>query len=402
MVRVGGRGEDEGRYAEEWEKGEGMASLAAFPQPEAPPVGAHSAPLYAEPPASVPAEENGAWSFEATGIYSMETASELVGAGDEEAVEVRGAGTAQSTHVLAVPPRPWQRTWQRMPKNIRRALLVFCIVGTVALLTDAILLALSFTHHRTMANAPISPSWDSQVVGSPVPGATLAPTMTMPLSTLVLSVQRLTFSGTVGQANPAPQTITLSGLPTGATWRIEPANGAPAWLHLSAWQGKGTVNSTVPLIVSARPGALASGFYTTNLQVRAFDAQSNPLAGSPETLAVVLNLHSPCTLDITPAKLSFGSVLGSVPASQTLTLSASSACALPLSWQVSSDVSWLTFSQTAGTLSGSGGSIVVQAITSGKLIGSYLAHITLRGTDGSGLGFVTTPATVSVTLTVIA
>lgn len=396
MVRAGGGGESEGRYAE-WEMGDGAVNLAAFPQPEAPLVGARSGPLYAEPPA----EENGAWAFETAGLYSMETASELVGAGDGEVVEVRDADAAQSTHVLAVPQRSWQQTWQRMPKNVRRALLVFCIVGTVALVTDGILLALSFTHHRAMANIPIPPNQE-QLVASPVPGATLTPTLTIPLSTLVLSVQRVTFSGIVGQTNPAPQTVTLSGLPKGSAWRIEPVNGTPAWLHLSTWQGNGTTDSTVPLIVSARPGSLAAGFYAANLQVRAFDAQGKQLTGSPETLAVTLNLHPPCILNITPEKLSFGSVLGSVPASQTLTLSAGSACDLPLSWQVSSDVSWLAFSHTTGTLTGAGDSIAVQAITSGKLIGSYSAHITVRGTDGSGLGFVVTPATVNVTLTVLA
>jgi hypothetical protein len=205
----------------------------------------------------------------------------------------------------------------------------------------------------------------------------------------------------MGQASLAPQVVTFSGLRQGDTGQIEP-DSAPAWLRLSAWQGNGTASSTVLLTVSARPANLAPGVYTASMQVRAFNAQGKPLTGSPEALIVTLTIHPPCSLSITPTKLTFGSVLGSVPAPQTLTLSASSSCALPLSWQVSSDVSWLTFSSSAGTLSASGDSLLVQASTAGKLIGSYYAHITFSGTDGSGLGFVVTPATINVTLTVLA
>jgi hypothetical protein len=399
-VMVGGGSNLESGGQADWEQGDGMANLLAFPQPEGPQVGAQQA-RPASTASLMPEEENGAWPLEAPGIYTMETVNDLAGAAHTESK----AAEEQATHRLVVPPR----LWQRMPKNVRRALLIFCIVGIVALLSDGILLALSLTRHHTVASMTPTPRLGiDQQVASPEPGSPLTstplqtPTGTAQNGTLVLSTQRLAFSATQGESALVAQTITLTGVRQGNAWRVEPLSASPVWLRLSAWQGNVGAGSTASFTVNVHPPDLAPGFYTASVLVKAFDAQGKALAGSPATLAIALNVHALCSLSVTPLKLSFASVLGSVPAPQTLTLSENSSCAFPVSWHASADVPWLSFTNASGMDSASGDTITVQASTSGKLIGSYPAYITLRGTDNAGAPLVVSPATISVTLTVIA
>ena len=396
MVRAGGGSEGEGGYPVR-EAGEGMADPAVLSQPETSLAGLQAEQVYAVPP--VPEGEDGAWTFETSGIYAMETKDNLA---DLEEVEKQG-GVSQATHALAVPPRP-RRV---MPRNVKRALLVFCVVGALALLTDGVLLALSLSRHHTGLNARTAqPGIAGQHVASPVSGGTfLTPTgitQVSAVSMLALSAQRLAFNASQGQATLIPQMITLAASQQGFSWRVESTSGPPAWLHLSVWQGNAAPGATASFAVNVHPTSLAPGSYATSVLVKAFDAQGHALAGSPATLAVSLIVHSPCSLSVTPEKLSFVAVLVSAPAPQTLTLSASSGCAFPIYWQVSTDSSWITFSRSSGTATASGSSLIVQASNSDKLISSSTAHITFRATDPSGAPLTVAPETITATLTVIA
>jgi hypothetical protein len=313
------------------------------------------------------------------------------------------SGKVQATNVLAVP-LPVQRT---IPKRVRRALLIFCIVGALALLTDGALLALSIIRHHS---APAASRYDQEgfmrrfsPTTSAVPATPTAGSHQISQAgSLLLSSSRLAFTATEGQTELEPQTVTLSGGQQSTfSWLIVPANALPAWLHLSATEGNATAGVTPAVMVSVEPAQLSPGSYTATLLVKAFDSHGKVLAGSPATLVVALSVRAPCTLNVAPAKLSFASVLVSGPSPQTLTLSEGSSCTFPVSWQISSDASWIIFSRSSGTDTGSGGSIVVQASSAGKLIGSYTAHITLTATDGSGVPVVVSPTVITATLTVI-
>lgn len=396
MVRAGGASDGEGEYPA-WEAGGGMADLVAFPQSEVSLAGSQAEQTSTTPPE--PEGEDGAWAFETSGAYAMETIDDL--AEMEEAEKQKGV--SQATHALAVPPRP-RRV---MPRNVKRALLVFCVVGALALLTDGILLALSLSRHHTVLNTRnTQPGIAGQHVASPPSGSSfLTPTsitQVSAVSMLALSAQRLAFNASQGQTTLMPQIITLAASRHGFSWRVDPTGGPPAWLRLSVWQGNAAPGATASFTVNVRPTSLAPGSYATSVLVKAFDTQGHALAGSPATLAVSLIVHSPCSLNVTPEKLSFAAVLVSAPTPQTLALDASSGCAFPVYWQVSTDVSWITFSSSAGTASASGSSIVVQASNSGKLIGSSTAHITFSATDSSGAPLTVTPETITATLTVIA
>jgi hypothetical protein len=344
-----------------------------------------------------PEGENAAWSFETSGIYTMETVND---AANGEPVESK-AGVAQATHMLTTPQRPRRA----IPTNVRRALLVFCVVGVLAFVTDGVLLALSLSRHHTVStqrrNVPVIGGAQDGI--SPTSGIT--PTSGVQVAAAVpfaLSPQRLVFSAVQGQSNLTPQIITLSASSQGFSWQISSQNQLPAWLRFSTEQGNVPPGGSGSFAVNARPAGLVPRAYSANVQVKAFDAQGNMLAGSPATFAIVLNVRQPCALTITPAKLSFAAVLLSAPSPQTLTLSESAGCTFPVSWQVSADASWVTFSRSSGTDSASGATVTVQAVSSDKLIGSSTAHITFQGTDGVGAPLVITPATITATLTVLA
>ncbi len=346
------------------------------------------------------ASEENSRSFETSGIQTVEMAEEVV---DDMSETDQRSGKVQATNVLAVP-LPVQRT---IPKRVRRALLIFCIVGALALLTDGALLALSIIRHHS---APAASRYDQEgfmrrfsPTTSAVPATPTAGSHQISQAgSLLLSSSRLAFTATEGQTELEPQTVTLSGGQQSTfSWLIVPANALPAWLHLSATEGNATAGVTPAVMVSVEPAQLSPGSYTATLLVKAFDSHGKVLAGSPATLVVALSVRAPCTLNVAPAKLSFASVLVSGPSPQTLTLSEGSSCTFPVSWQISSDASWIIFSRSSGTDTGSGGSIVVQASSAGKLIGSYTAHITLTATDGSGVPVVVSPTVITATLTVI-
>jgi hypothetical protein len=382
-----------------WEMKDGGSGLLTFPQPEAALVGAQTEQAAQEPiRAAGPGEENGSWSFQAPGLYAMETVSDLA---ESERAENRAEG-ARSTHVFtALPPRP-RRT---MPKNVKRALIVFCVVGALALVTDGILLALSLTRHHATGVSQVMPP-DSQArqrLAPPVRGSdTLTSITPTPVDLLEISPQHLAFNAVQGQGSLAPQTITLAATHQGFAWRADASGAVPAWVHLSAWQGNTPPDTPASFTVSARPAGLTSGQYTTTLLIKAVDTQGKALKSSPLSLLVTLTVHPPCTLSVSPDKLTFASVLASEPSPQTLTVSAGSSCTSPVSWQVSSDASWVTFSRSSGTDSPASNSTVVQTSLAGKLIGTYTAHITFRGTDSSGAPCVVEPGEITVTLTVIA
>lgn len=391
MAEAGGGGVVEGIHTD-LNMPEGMADLMSLPRLEVVPEGTQAEYRYAIPPAQT--EEKCAWTFK-SGIYAVEAVDDMDDTENKTSV-------TQVTSVLAVP-LPARRV---IPRRVRRALLVFCVVAVLALLTDGVLLAVSIMRHRAAQTAHSNQSLGvvQQGISPTMDQALHTPTVQQSHSTTLfaLSTPRLAFSSVQGQSHLAAQTVALLGNQQNFTWQIGSANPLPAWLHFSAMQGTVAAGVTATFAVSVLPEHLVPGVYTANLLVKAFDSHNKVLAGSPGYLQVTLVVRAPCSLNVTPAKLSFAAVLVSAPGPQTLTLTESSSCSFPVYWQVSTDTSWITFSRSSGTDTDSGGSIVVQASSADKLIGTYTAHITLQGTDSTGAPLVVSPEAITVTLTVIA
>lgn len=346
---------------------------------------------------SAPLVQDDLRSLETTSVYN----ADVVDGMDEQRSKT---GVAQVTNVLAVPPPP-RRV---MPRRVRRALLVFCVVGALALLTDSLLLALSIMRHHAqpIAGRNSQSVISAQVISTPPPATRQAiPTPSAQPTTaytLSLSSSHLAFNAIKGQANLTPQTVVLSASnSTAFSWQVAPVDVLPAWLSLSAMRGKVAAGETANLVVGVQPATLEPGTYTANLLIKAFDNRGKALVGSPGPLTVTLGVHPPCVLNVSPSKLDFTALLVSAPTPQTLTLAESAGCSFPVYWQVSADASWVTFSSSSGIDMESGNAIIVQASSANKLIGSYTAHITLQAIDSSGTPVAVSPASITVTLTVI-
>ncbi len=332
-----------------------------------------------------------------SGVHTIERLEEEVGAPVT-------ASSGQATNLLVVPV-PARR---RMPKQVRRALLVFCIVGAFALTIDGVLLAMSIMRHHTTAHSVPSNTTSATTMAvtplSMTPGASAASVTasSMP-SAFSLSITHLVFSATQGQADPPPQSVTLLGGQSQTFfWNLMPVSSLPTWLHLSAAQGNAAAGTSTQVVVSALAAQLAPGTYTTSVLAKAFDGQGNPLPGSPQTLTILLTVQVPCSLSVTPGKISFAAVLLSPPTPQSLDIMESGNCARPVHWQASADVPWITFASSSGSDTGAGDTITVQASSSGKLIGTYTAHITLVATDAHGIPLADSPMTITAMLTVLA
>lgn len=315
----------------------------------------------------------------------------------EVAVSARAAVPMPATSALLVADVPVRR---RMPKRVRRALIIFCVVGVLALSVDSVLLALSIMRHHVVrqsghaltavatTNPPKMPLRATSVTGG---------TMRFPF---VFSSTHLLFTATQGQVDPQAQTILLlSRTHQPFAWELAPLLPQPSWLHVSAMQGSVADGTSAPVVVSTMVGQLAPGTYTANLVAKAFDAHGRVWLGSPPELTISLTVLAPCLLSVTPEKLSFMAVLLSEPSPQTLNITETGDCAQPIHWQVSANASWLTFSSTSGF---GDSTITVQATSSAKLLGTSTASITLMATDAHGMPLADTPVTIVATLTVIA
>lgn len=331
------------------------------------------------------------WSWNTSGLYKVE------GANDEHA-------TALSSVALA-PPRPARRV---MPKRVRRALLIFIIVGALALTIDGILLALSVTRHHSssLGVSTVQPPKGSKPVLltplGPVSTASLATaTASVSADAFTLSASRLSFVANQGQEDPASQQITLrAGSKNAFSWKVS-LSSSPAWLKFSSLQGSAVAGATPHLVVSVKTAQLAPKTYTAQAVIKAFDSKGQLLPDGLQPLSVTLLVQVPCSLSVTPTTLTFSGMLLSAPAPQTLTLKESGNCTFPVSWSVSANATWVTFTQSSGSDSGAGSSIIVHASSSGKLIGSYNAQITLVATDSNGLPLVGSPIKIAVKLTVV-
>ncbi|MEO7019085.1 MAG: hypothetical protein ABI234_02925 [Ktedonobacteraceae bacterium] len=383
--------EEQQEQLAEGRSGEGMIDLVSLPQMKA----AQSAPLRMT-------EGGRSLFWRGAGSHTVETL--------EEESEVKAAGVAlvQSTNEFVVAAPPVRR---RMPTRVRRALLVFCIVGVLALTVDGVLLALSIMRHNTVMQGVSSPTATTAAnpfSGTPGASATAGTTSTTSTtstsghtqSPFALSSSRLLFTTAQGQADPQPQVVTLlSGEQQPFSWDLVPVFSVPTWLHLSAAQGNVTSGIGAQVIVSVLASQLAPGTYTTNLLIKAFDPQGKALPASPQTLTVLLIMQIPCSLSVTPGKISFTAVLLSPPTPQTLTITENGDCTRPVSWLASASETWLTFSRSSGF---DNSTITIQASSSGKLIGAYTAHITLVATDAHGIPLMAAPVTITATLTVFA
>lgn len=323
-------------------------------------------------------------------------------------------GHAESSSGIGNRIAPFYRSLaarRKGARRIRRALLLFCVVGIIAFLTDGTLLAIHLLRQHTPSQNQSGPLLQGTQIAGQMTPITFTQSK-LPTGVFGLSPQLLVFLATQGKAAPTAQVIVLSvGGQLAFSWQI--IGALPAWLHVSPRQGKVAPGMTASVAIAVQPTGLTPGWYTAHVLVRASDPKGKALAKSPQASTVTLGVHasssaSPpvpsstlCTATVTPPSLAFQAVIHANPAPQTLRIAESDGCAFPVSWQATVDASWVTCSPMSGN-NRSGRSVMVYVNPSGLLPGVYTAHITVQVRDVTGASVSVSPTSVSVKLTVVA
>ncbi len=205
---------------------------------------------------------------------------------------------------------------------------------------------------------------------------------------LQLFPSALSYSASLGDANPAARTITISN-PGGANWTAA-ASSAGNWLSVTPVAGSGQGS----LSVAVNLAGLTVGTYTGKITVT-----SNAAGDVPQTTAVTLVLGP--SLQLSRTTVAFSSNFGDTnPTAQTVAISKSSAGTVTANWKAaaSSTGNWLSVAPVSG--SGAGTLQLSVDITS-LAIGTYTGKITLT-TDvpGDPAQTITVTATVKPVLNV--
>ena len=234
-----------------------------------------------------------------------------------------------------------------------------------------------------------------------------APPMAPIMSASPLS---LNFSNIQGQPNPTGQVVTITNNGhSSLSWHVT-ATPLPSFTWLTASPTGSTIapgqSGQVTVKVNTTP--LTPGNYVGQITLNGMDAKGNAAPGSPQIIMVSLVMQPPCTLSPpSSSALSFSAVQGASanPVAQTVLFTGSGSCVWPLSWKttVKPAASWLTLSQTSGTIGGTGqsGSLGVSANISGLVAETYSTTITISASDSGNVVVQGNTQTFTVTLTVL-
>ena len=235
---------------------------------------------------------------------------------------------------------------------------------------------------------------------SPVPGPTVTPA---PTAVFGLSPGSLQFTLVQGQKNPPGQVLTMSN--AGAStlfWQASIDAAATHWLNLNPMGGTIAAVRSTQVMVAVNGGGLSPGTYNAQITVTATNSSGNQVQGSPKTAVVILTVLSRCSMQVTPASLSFVAKPPQPnPPGQDLVVNAVGACLQTFTWTASVDggsQKWLVLSATAGS---AGSTIVVSVKARTLLPGLYNGQITISAIGKGGGAIQNSPVTIPVTLTVV-
>jgi hypothetical protein len=208
------------------------------------------------------------------------------------------------------------------------------------------------------------PSFTSRVILTVTSGATLT-----------VNPTALSFTHSIGGANPASQTVSVTS--SGPPLNFTVASNQP-WLNASVSSGA----TPAQVAVAVNPANLAAGAFTGALTFTA--------GTQTATVTVTLNVLSQNLIDVSPASLNFTYVIGgTLPAAQSLVLRSSQPRQFNLAAATQQGGNWLSVSLSSGQTDATAG-VGVNPLN--LAAGVYQGTITVTG-DGR-------TQTVPVTLTV--
>ncbi len=240
---------------------------------------------------------------------------------------------------------------------------------------------------------------------SPVPGPVATPAPP-PTAILGLSPGSLQFTLVQGQNNLPGQALTVSNAGAGNLfWQATIDSATAPWLSLNPMGGTLGAAQSTQVMVAVNSAGLSPGNYTVQITMTATDNSGNQVQGSPQTVLVMLTVLSGCSLQVTPASLSFVARPPQPnPPGQDLVLNAVGTCPRTFTWTASVNVGsqkWLVLSATSGSAGAAGSTIVVNVKARTLLPGLYNGQITITATGKGGGAIQSSPTIIPVTLTVV-
>jgi hypothetical protein len=185
-------------------------------------------------------------------------------------------------------------------------------------------------------------------------------------TTITLSPTSLTFSATAGGPAPGSQTLTVRRSSADRFTASASTQSGGCWLSISP-SGALTTNRT--LTVSVIPAGLAAGSYGGTVSVVS--------SGGTRTASVTLVVNpTSSTVTVTPTSVTFNATAGgAAPASQTLSVSATSATNFTANASTQSGGSWLSISPSGALTTNR--TLTVSASLGGLAAGSYSGSIAI-------------------------
>ena len=212
--------------------------------------------------------------------------------------------------------------------------------------------------------------------------------------TSVPTPSNLTFTGTVGGANPPSQPLNVTSTGPAVSYTAAVTSVSP-WL--SVLPGSGTTNGAAQTVSVNTSGLTASGSpYSGTITVTPSGA-----AGIPVTVTLTLSSLPSMVPPVSPPV--FTSNAGAVPNSQTLTVTSSSSTAISYTAAASTNNgsgAWLQVAPSSGSTSGSVTVSINSSVLSGLATGTYTGQVVFTcsaGTCSNPSGQLSVPVTLSVT-----
>jgi Viral BACON domain len=202
---------------------------------------------------------------------------------------------------------------------------------------------------------------------------------------LQLTPAVLSFTGADGGSNPLAQAVTISNpgvLPL--QWNATSStNDGSSWLSMNTLSGTVTKGGSQAVTIGVNSSTLLPGVYSGLLT---FSGKGTiPAKHSPQTIFVSLVITQQCSLQISPAGLTFaGAYLQASPAQKVITIGDSQSCSTPLAWSAtvttSSGGQWLSIGQTRGVAPASP---AIHVISTGLKPGTYNGSINFNWAGGT-------------------
>ncbi len=230
--------------------------------------------------------------------------------------------------------------------------------------------------------------YNSSIVFTTTAGTDTVPvtfTLGQPTDPVInVSTNALTYNGVAGQGNPPPQNIVITNS-TGGTLNWQASFVAPTggnWLNISSPSGSLASHQSVSLSVTAQLNGLLPYPYSGTITISGTDGAGHTAVGSPKMIQINFDVQAACAVSATQGPLSFSGISGQAdPAPQSLTITASGACAHPVAWSVTSDAPWLSATPTGVVTPTTPASSSVRVSLTGLKPIPYSSSVTLAASD---------------------